>query len=551
MKILGVILLLSQTWASAFTTNNVTLVAQTDGSSGDVQAACTAVAGFNQDGWTIYIGANNGTYTWSSVDINHSAFSQGFSNTVTMAGSSTNARPTIILNATNFENLDFAVAESSNKLLTIRDLIITTGAHQPYAALIGVYGDGPCFRITDVTFLSASYGNACITTSGAGDGPSVDPALGPFGCIDHCQFLMPVDNNYNCVSALCNGDFYNASWAYPMSWGTTNSVVIENCIFSQPDTSITAAACFESQAGGRVTFRHNISTNMAVSWHGANSGSKQSTCQVEVYNNTFMFVTNNNVASYVMLSRGGSAVIYSNTITENQSSEIATIGQFWVECAATNSASTNIIPNGATYSGSGFYTIPVLINTNHYQMWVGANDKGYAFGPTSGGASSATWYAALFNNIASSQTNGYLYLTGIIGAPVTAYIRWVDSDTWYVDYCTNQLFYPTNYVAFQQIGQGASTNAVQQTNYPDYMWSNTIPTTLPYPPFSLGHDGGDAPFIQQGRDVFTNQPMPGYTALVYPHPFDTGGGGGGGGGATVTNQLYNGQQLYIGQPLQN
>ena len=206
MKILGVILLLSQTWASAFTTNNVTLVAQTDGSSGDVQAACTAVAGFNQDGWTIYIGANNGTYTWSSVDINHSAFSQGFSNTVTMAGSSTNARPTIILNATNFENLDFAVAESSNKLLTIRDLIITTGAHQPYAALIGVYGDGPCFRITDVTFLSASYGNACITTSGAGDGPPWTRPWDHLGALtiasSSCRWTITITACRPCVTAI-------------------------------------------------------------------------------------------------------------------------------------------------------------------------------------------------------------------------------------------------------------------------------------------------------------------------------------------------------------
>ena len=52
--------------------------------------------------------------------------------------------------------------------------------------------------------------------------------------------------------------------------------------------------------------------------------------------------------------------------------------------------------------------------------------------------------------------------------------------------------------------------------WPVYMWGNSTPANGGY--IYLGHDGGDSPFIQQGRDVFTNSIMPGYAPLVYPSP---------------------------------
>ncbi len=92
---------------------------------------------------------------------------------------------------------------------------------------------------------------------------------------------------------------------------------------------------------------------------------------------------------------------------------------------------------------------------------------------------------------------------------------------WQQETCPAQLFYPANYVANQQIGQGSSTNGITwQSLWPTYIWSNNIPSGMV---IQLGLDGGDSPFIQQGRDIYTNQAMPNYVPLSYPNPLISGG----------------------------
>ena len=186
----------------------------------------------------------------------------------------------------------------------------------------------------------------------------------------------------------------------------------------------------ESFDSARWCFRYNLVTNMALSWHGTNSGGKSSTLQVESYENTFTFTNLGTEAAYTMLCRGGTAVIWSNTVIQTTPNQVGSFAQFWVECASTNLEPT--LPN------------------------------------------------------------------------------------WEVEYCPAQLFYPTNYVSPQQVGEGSSTNGAGESLWPVYMWGNSTPANGGY--IYLGHDGGDSPFIQQGRDVFTNSIMPGYAPLVYPSP---------------------------------
>ncbi|HUC84523.1 MAG TPA: hypothetical protein VL970_04955, partial [Candidatus Acidoferrales bacterium] len=94
---------------------------------------------------------------------------------------------------------------------------------------------------------------------------------------------------------------------------------------------------------------------------------------------------------------------------------------------------------------------------------------------------------------------------------------------WQEEWCTSQLLYPQDYPAPEQIGQGVVNGAAGSV--PVYIWGNNFPATT-WGNFALGRDSGDAPFIQQGRDIFTNSVMPNYTPLVYPHPLVTAGGGG-------------------------
>jgi hypothetical protein len=85
------------------------------------------------------------------------------------------------------------------------------------------------------------------------------------------------------------------------------------------------------------------------------------------------------------------------------------------------------------------------------------------------------------------------------------------------------LLYPGNYPGPQQIGQGVVNGAPGLV--PVYAWGNNFPGTT-WGNYSLGRDNGDGPFIQQGRDIYTNSIMPGYTPLIFPHPLVTGTGGG-------------------------
>lgn len=90
------------------------------------------------------------------------------------------------------------------------------------------------------------------------------------------------------------------------------------------------------------------------------------------------------------------------------------------------------------------------------------------------------------------------------------------STQWAVEHCPSQLMYPADYPSIQQVGQGVVGGV--QGLVPGYGSNNKLNGTALFAFWALGLDASDAPFIQQGRDVFTNSVMPAYTPLVYPHP---------------------------------
>lgn len=95
---------------------------------------------------------------------------------------------------------------------------------------------------------------------------------------------------------------------------------------------------------------------------------------------------------------------------------------------------------------------------------------------------------------------------------------WVEcaSSKWADEFCGHQLT-TNDYPAYQQVGQGLIT--VNGTGYqPVYIWSNSWPSAT-FPVHNLGKDV-DSAFIKQGRDIYTNQPMPNYVPLIYPHPLN-------------------------------
>ncbi len=398
----------------AFQANDVAQTVLSDGSYSDTSKAAAYALGKGQDGWALTVGAAGGSYTWTNVLV------LGTTNLFTIQGASTNNRATIIFNTTASSGL---YVNSSGNLVTIRNFIFNTGASRPYLNLVAITGTGVCFRVSNCEFVSASQMNFGMQVGNI----NAISAPGPFGLVDNCQFYFPGGPVYNYIQVRANGNVNGYPWTQAMSWGTVNSVVVENCAFSQPHAA-PLSGLVEADGGARLTIRYNLITNIPESTHGIASGAHESTLQVECYGNHWVLNDTNNTMPYVFWQRGGTTLIWSNVVS----------------------------------------------TTSYWNL-------GKAFLFTEECAQSANWQA---------------------------------------ESCSQLLTYPFNYPGQQQVGQGVVNGA--QGTVPIYCWGNTIPGTY-YGTFTLGL-AEDSAFIAQGRDIFTNSPMPGYTALVYPHPLVASGG---------------------------
>ncbi|HEX9048379.1 MAG TPA: hypothetical protein VF988_15235 [Verrucomicrobiae bacterium] len=417
----------------AYSANDSAKTITSDGTYGDTTGAVAYVLGKGQDGWVITVGAPGGVYTWTNAII------IGTTNTLTLQGASPTSRVTAVFD-TPSANSGIYVA-SRGGVVTIKDFIFNVGVNnRPYADIVGIDGNGVCFRVSNCRFVNASGINFGLQVGSINS----THIAGPYGVVDHCEFYFPGGVVYNFINARANGNVDGWGWTQPMSWGTTNSVVVEDCAFSQPK-SAPVSGLVEADGGARLTIRHNTITNIPESTHGLNSGAHLSTLQVECYQNNWTINDTGNSMSYLYLQRGGTGVIWSNTIASTSFWNLTAVFSFWEEAAST---------------------------------------------------------------------------------------------VWQQEWFPRQLVYPADYPATQQVGQGVVNGA--QGLAPTYLWGNNAPGTE-WGTFTLGMNV-DAPFIQQGRDIYTNSVMPNYTPLVYPHPLVASGGsvppvgstGGGTGGGTVS-----------------
>jgi hypothetical protein len=320
----------------------------------------------------------------------------------------------------NILNANGIYINSPGTFTTISNLILDVYNTGPGGAVIGIDGSNVCFRITHCTFLAGSTGASGASVGiVAGSAANSSKTQGPWGLVDNCNFYFQGLAAYNYLSLYCNGDTSQFGWSNSMTWGTTNQVVIENCNFSKPGSSGTAAAC-EAMGGARFTLRYCNLTNVVESFHGIQSGSFCSTLQVEIYMNNWYLPDTTFELSYLVLQRGGTSVIWSNNCYMTGPFNMAATLTYWNECAAAK---------------------------------------------------------------------------------------------WQSEYCARQLQYPQDYPSPEQIGQGV-TAPNKIGNQPCYVWGNSLPGTSFG--FVLGTDS-DSQFIQQGRDIWTNSVMPGYTALPYPY----------------------------------
>ncbi len=182
-------------------------------------------------------------------------------------------------------------------------------------------------RVSQITFKFSNDNGVCINVDGTGwridncrfineisqtiegvmaRGTGGDPC--PIGVVDHCLFL-----NSRVLIIGDAGLMANEIWLEPLGLGTNNAVFVEDCTFNY--TKFGNAV--DTNYGGRYVFRYNTVNDAYIEAHSL-QGTHRATRSWEIYENKINQVNSSMWAPFFM--RGGTGVIFNNTITGNWSS---------------------------------------------------------------------------------------------------------------------------------------------------------------------------------------------------------------------------------------
>jgi hypothetical protein len=133
-----------------------------------------------------------------------------------------------------------------------------------------------------------------------------------YGVVDHCTFTqndIPLS-----IRAIGNGtyaaDNSSSSFVQPNPAGTDNAVYVEDCTFN--GNGYPAAA--DGEAGGHLTFRHNIFNNSGIQIHDTAYTGNRGSRHLEVYSNAFNATK---YMSWAINVRSGTGVFHDNVFSGN------------------------------------------------------------------------------------------------------------------------------------------------------------------------------------------------------------------------------------------
>jgi len=165
-------------------------------------------------------------------------------------------------------------------------------------------GSSTAWRMHHVTFNS-------LQTSAV----KVDGCL--YGLFDHLTINGDVTHfgGIEVKHGTCNGSNWgDYSWATALDAGGPNNVYIEDSTISGNDANfqLNAADCLE---GGRVVWRFNALSRANFTSHGTDSGQRERGCRWQEYYNNVMVFPSTMAVDFMTWIRGGSGVVYNNTVT--------------------------------------------------------------------------------------------------------------------------------------------------------------------------------------------------------------------------------------------
>ncbi len=324
------------------------------------------------------------------------------------------------------------------------------------------------------------------------------------------------------------------SLAYAPGFGTDSAIFIEDSTLSQ---DAQGDSTVETYYGGKVVVRNNTCTNLEVGVHGRDSSVRTGHI-IEVYRN---IITNNIGTSHIgtVVSRGGSGVVWGNTITQtaNNGSSTSSNNLFLQDYRAAGNLNADYTLRFPYYGEQNDGHSPydgnqAIISGTH----TGSNGDSSL---TDGTKSWTTDQLAGLGDYATDNTLQAYYLwntTTGAGGRVTANTATTATVT--LTGGTRQTFNSGDayiltygYPGLDQNGWAGPTvlNGVQSTQVltPWYSWDNTFNGTPDQLPFSLSYmtsaytttvQPDSSYFIQENREYYNATQKPDYTPYAYPHP---------------------------------
>ncbi|MGI9304420.1 MAG: hypothetical protein ACR2RB_17205 [Gammaproteobacteria bacterium] len=291
--------------ATAYTKDDDSRRAVSDGSYQDTNAALQYIHSKGQDDWVLVVGSPGTTYDWASalnVNTGRTLTIEGAGNctAVERGACSSDTRPTINMSGGHEA---FSVTATNGKLVRVTNFILTNST-APFAGIrIHGWSDRPSWRVDRVRFV-----NMAVRALVVGRPNSAAGGIGPYGLVDNCWFES-TGAAHNGIYLWFGND--SNSWTTAHSFGTDKTIVVEDSTFNRTARTVAGKPAIDSAYNGvRWLMRYCTLNNWVAVLHGPDSA-PTSTLQVEFNHNT---VRVDSVTDYVLHIRGGTGVATKNTI---------------------------------------------------------------------------------------------------------------------------------------------------------------------------------------------------------------------------------------------
>src|SRR6266550_85557 len=490
MKRIGT-LLLALFLGVCFASHCEATVYNSDGSAASVQALHNAVL----EGDTITLPA--GTFSWATTV----ACSKGIVIQGAGMGQTTIVDNVPRANPSFGHVFDF----SGSGTWRLTGLTVTFGSVTSFGGqTINAHGSSHAFRIDHVK-INDTYAYHQIETSGD-----------LWGVIDHNNFITTrgsVGINVGHDSWQGVGAYGDNSWAQATNLGSSEFVFVEDNTYSSTGG---VQDFVDGLNGARYVARHNTTTNGSLGGgHGTDSGQRaRSVRAFEVYENN---LSSSSIFSVAAFMRGGTGVIYGNTLSNfqyaAQGANYRDVDSFapWGACNGISPWDTTdgvVYVSGTHNGGNGVALVLTDTGKNFTTAASGRSCVNFSVTNVTQGWSSVI--ASMTTTTATAMASNY----GVAR-------NWNTGDSYQIRRACPSL---------DQVGRGAGvllandtptpSGPVNQVFEPVYVWSNTG--------YTIAQCGGGMwASVQLGRDFIDNgtTPKPGYTPYTYPHPLVVGTGG--------------------------